>query len=259
MEINTIILEDEATARDHLIKLISQIHTEINIIASISTVTESIDWFQSNEHPDLIFMDIHLSDGVSFDILKEVIIEVPIIFITAYDEYAIRAFKTTGIDYLLKPINKEDLQNALQKFFKTKTKEIDEWIIRNLDMSQLIQKREKPVYKERFLLKSGNSMTPVKIDDIAYFYRDELVFAKLFDNKLFPLDDSLHQLQRMINPDKFIRLSRQLLVNINAIKKLIPSKPGQLSVILTPEYYTEIHLSPERSRWLKLVLDGELE
>nr|WP_255518904.1 MULTISPECIES: LytTR family DNA-binding domain-containing protein [unclassified Aquimarina] len=100
-------------------------------------------------------------------------------------------------------------------------------------------------------------MTPVKISDIAYFYRDELVFAKLLDGKLFPLDDSLNQLQTMINPKEFIRLNRQLLVNINAINKLTPSKPGQLSVLLTPEYHDEIHLSPERSRWLKLILDGK--
>lgn len=257
MKIKTIILEDEATARDHLMKLITRVNTDISVIASISTVTESIDWFRSNKHPDLIFMDIHLSDGVSFDILKEVIIDAPIIFITAYDEYAIQAFKTTGIDYLLKPINEEDLQNALRKFFKSRVKEADEWIIRNIDLLQRIQKEDKPEYKERFLLKSGNSMTPVKISDIAYFYRDELVFAKLLDGKLFPLDDSLNQLQTMINPKEFIRLNRQLLVNINAINKLTPSKPGQLSVLLTPEYHDEIHLSPERSRWLKLILDGK--
>ncbi len=259
MKINAVIIEDEAIARDHLIKMIAQINPKITIITSIATVTEGINWFQSNDHPDLIFMDIQLSDGVSFNILEETTIDVPIIFITAYDEYAIKAFKTTGIDYLLKPISKDDLEKALEKFYKTKIRIDEEWSIKTMDLVQLIRKENKLANKKRFLLRSGNSMIPVKIDDIAYFYRDELVFAKLFDEKSFPLDYSLNQLQTMINPEKFVRLSRQLLVNVNAIKKLIPSKPGQLLIEIMPDYHEAISLSPERSRWLKRFLDGDEE
>ncbi|WP_271784574.1 LytR/AlgR family response regulator transcription factor [Aquimarina algiphila] len=254
MKIKAVILEDEASAKDHLIKLIKQITPDISVISSLSTVTEALHWFHTQKHPDLIFMDIHLSDGLSFDILEEVEIDVPIIFITAYDEYAIKAFKTTGIDYLLKPITREDLENAMEKFLKNKNKINEEWIIQNLDLAQLIKKPENVKYKKRFLLRFGNSMIPVVIDDIAYFYRDELVFAKLKDKRSIPIDHALNQLQTMVNPEQFIRLNRQLLVNISAIKKLVPSKPGQLSITLSPEYHTEIQLSSERSRWLKLVL-----
>ncbi|MDY8136163.1 response regulator transcription factor [Aquimarina sp. 2201CG5-10] len=256
MKINAVLLEDEATARDHLMKLIEQLDSQITVITSLSTVTDSIHWFQSNESPDLIFMDIHLSDGISFEILEEVEINAPIIYITAYDEYAIKAFKTTGIDYLLKPITKEDLNISLEKFFKTIAQKPVDFEIDNMNLIQLLRKHDRPSYRDRFLLKSGNSLVPVQTSDIAYFYRDELVFAKLKDDRSFPIDYSLHQLQTLLDPAKFIRLNRQLLVGVNSIQKLIPSKPGQLSVTLLPSYHTDILLSGERSRWLKFIMDG---
>ena len=126
MKRNAVLIEDETAARDHFIKTLAQITSDIRIITSIASVEDAISWFTTNPSPDLIFMDIQLSDGLSFDILQEIEIEVPIIFVTAYDQYAIQAFKTTGIDYLLKPIVKDDLENALNKFFKTSIQPDDE-------------------------------------------------------------------------------------------------------------------------------------
>ncbi|MBW1297012.1 LytR/AlgR family response regulator transcription factor [Aquimarina litoralis] len=253
--IKTVIIEDESTARDHLVKLISQLDTDIVVTTMLATVQDSVEWLKNHEHPDLIFMDIQLSDGLSFEILDAVSIAVPIIFITAYDAYAVKAFKTTGIDYLLKPLSLEDLQQAIQQYQQQHTYQ-EERVLRHVDITQLLKQPNAPQYKERFLLRSGTSMIPVTTKDIAYFYRDELVFAKLWDNQLFPLDDSLQQLQSVLDPRIFVRLNRQLLVNIQAIDKLVPAKPGQVSVILHPPFDTEIQLSPERSRWLKQVLDG---
>ncbi|GAA4274329.1 LytTR family DNA-binding domain-containing protein [Aquimarina gracilis] len=253
MNINAVLIEDEAAARDHFLKLITKIDNNINICKQIATVIEAVEWFSTHRDVDLIFMDIQLSDGISFDILERVEIDIPIIFITAYDQYALKAFKTSGIDYLLKPISIEDLEGALEKFYKT-NKNI-EWAIRNIDIAQLIKRHEKQNFKELFLVKSGNSMIPVKTNEIAYFYRDRLIFAKSFTGESYLLDHSLNQLQTMLDQEKFIRLNRQLLVNLDAIHKLATHKPGQLSVILTPDYSAEIVLSHERSKWLKLFFE----
>ena len=255
MQIKALLIEDEIIAGEHLLKLIAQNDFHIEVIEVLRTVEQAILWFEKNELPDLIFMDIQLSDGISFDILEKINIDCPIIFTTAYDEYAIQAFKTTGIDYLLKPITSDELTQAIQKFNQFTVTQ-NEAIIKNIELLQML-KKEEILYKDRFLLKSGKTIFPVKTSDIAYFYRDELVFAKCFDGKSYPLDESLTQLQKTLNPEQFIRLNRQLLVHINAIKKLIAFKPGQLEVFLAPEYHENIQLSHDRSRWLKQVLENE--
>ena len=255
MKRNAVLIEDETAARDHFIKTLGQITSDIRIITSIASVEDAISWFTTNPSPDLIFMDIQLSDGLSFDILQEIEIEVPIIFVTAYDQYAIQAFKTTGIDYLLKPIVKDDLENALDKFFKTSIQPDDELGIKSIDLAQNVRGHYGKKYRERFLLKSGQNMIPVTINEIAYFYRDKLVFAQLFDGRSFVLDYSLHQLQHILDPKICIRLNRQVLVHIDAIKKLQTTKPGQLRITLQPQFHEEICLSPERSRYIKLILN----
>jgi len=255
LTIKTIIIEDEQTAQNHLIKLVGQLKMEISVLTTLTTISESIKWLKSHLSPDLIFMDIQLSDGISFDILKEITPSCPIIYTTAYDEYAIQAFKTTGIAYLLKPITLEDLKYALDKFTSLQHLVSDEWLIRNIDLQRTLKQQENRDYKERFLLKMGVSMVPVKSEEIAYFYRDELVFAQLFNGKSFPMDDSLNHLQEIVNPTLFIRLNRQLLANVNAIKKLTPYKPGQLMLEIEPPFAKPIFLSQERSSWLKRFLD----
>ncbi|NAS31099.1 response regulator [Flavobacteriaceae bacterium R38] len=257
MQIKVLVIEDEITARKHITKLLKQLDIDISVVSSLTSIASSVAWLKNNEHPDIILMDIHLSDGVSFDIMEEVTIKCPIIYTTAYDEYAIKAFKTTGIDYLLKPISKEDLKGAIAKYQASKTKEIDEWFLKSTTLLQKLQLKKSNKFKERFLLKTGTSMFPVKSDEIAYFYRDELVFAKLFNEKSYPLDDSLNSLQEVLDPNLFVRLNRQLLVNINAIKKLSPFKPGQLHIEIEPAYHETIYLSQERSSWLKHFLDKD--
>ncbi|WP_394748838.1 LytR/AlgR family response regulator transcription factor [Spongiimicrobium salis] len=254
MSIKAIVIEDEQSARHHIMGLIAQYPKPIDIITSLATVTDSIAWLQHNTSPDLIFMDIHLSDGLAFDIMEEVELTCPIIYTTAYDQYAIKAFKTTGIDYLLKPISQEELHNALDKFKATLPQDPEAWFLKNMNLFQAINTHKEANYNERFLLKSGRSLHPVKTQDIAYFYRDELVFAQCFDGKSYPMDESLNQLQKVLNPTRFIRLNRQYLVNIEAIEKLVPYKPGQLQLLLHPISENPIYLSQERSSWLKQFL-----
>ena len=251
-----LIIEDETSAQMHLEKLLGQVRKEYAIMGRMRTVVDTVNWLKNNNSPDLIFMDIHLSDGISFDILEEVEVNCPIIFITAYDQYAIQAFKTTGIDYILKPISKEDLSDSLDKYSKLTKVHADDFLPKAIDAMGQQGTNEKQSFKERFLLKSGNHMTPVKTDEIAYFYRAEFVFAKTFRDVSYVMDNSLNQLQKVLNHDQFIRLNRQLLVNVNAINKLTPMKPGQLQIEVVPSYHEEIHLSQERSAKLRQRLEG---
>lgn len=252
---NVLIIEDEVSARNHLNKLLKASGHAYQVLASLATVSQSIAWLQQHEPPDLIFMDIHLSDGVSFDILSEVSVHSPIIYVTAYDQYAIKAFKTTGIDYLLKPITQEDLNVALQKFSSLQRPSDEETLLKNLEALSLIQQQQKPPYRQRFLVKTGTKMIPVKSGDIAYFYRkDDLVFTRLFDGKSYLLDHPLNYLQKVMDPNNFFRINRQLLVNLDAIAQASPYKPGQLTVKLSPAYHEPVHLSQERSSRLKAVL-----
>lgn len=256
MIVKAIIIEDESSAQKHLTKLLLSSDKNIVIEKTISAVEDAVTYLKHNL-PDLIFMDIHLSDGLSFDILEEVEVNCPIIFTTAYDKYAIKAFKTSGIDYLLKPITNEDLKSALKKYYKQKVIFTEELFLKKIELFNLLKQESNSKYLERFLLKLGNSLTPVKTENIAYFYRDEIVFAKNFEGKSFPMDDSLNQLQKKLNPKQFVRLSRQLLINIEAIKKLTSSEPGQVTIEVNPNYHEEIKISKERTSFLKSLLGAK--
>ena len=250
-----LIIEDEVSARNHLLKLLKALPEPFEVLGSLATVEESIHWFQTNNEPDLVFMDIHLSDGISFDIFSELSIECPIIYITAYDQYAIQAFKTTGIDYLLKPVTEEELKIAVQKFKKVSGRPGDDWLMKNLEALTLLQGANTPTYTQRFLFKTGTQLVPVKAGQIAWFHRkDALVWASLFDGRSLLADQPLNHLQKQLDPRQFFRLNRQLLVNLEAIEKLSSHKPGQVEVLLKPAYADPLYLSQERSARLKAVL-----
>ncbi|MGB5820574.1 MAG: LytTR family DNA-binding domain-containing protein [Saonia sp.] len=259
MKVRVLIIEDEPSAQKHLIKLLKNQELKMDVLACLSGVKDAVHWLEDHPIPDLIFMDIQLSDGLSFDILNHINIECPIIFITAYDQYAIRAFKTTGIEYLLKPITQEDITVALEKYRRMKLNSHTDWMLKNLDTLVHYQKKERDDYKKRFLLKSGNSLVPVTTDQIAYFFREEIVFIKTFDHMVYPIDGSLNQLHSQLNPTQFVRLNRRILVQVDAIIQLKNFKPGQYKVELKPSYHEEIQISQERSSWLKRFLDKDFK
>ncbi|GAB5554144.1 MAG: LytTR family DNA-binding domain-containing protein [Saprospiraceae bacterium] len=253
MSIKILIIEDEQSAVKHLINLLKVVEQETKVLATLPTVTQAVHWLKNNREPDVILCDIQLSDGLAFDILEEVAIECAIIYTTAYDQYAIQAFKTTGIDYLLKPITAHELSRALLKFQKNQNKNQGDQLFNSLELLLEKQNSNKH-YKQQFLLKSGHYLEPVSVHEIAYFYRDELVFARSFAEKKYIMDESLNFLQTQLDPSQFFRLNRQLLVNKVAIQKLLPTKPGRLQIEVRPHFQTEIHLSQERSSWLKTML-----
>ncbi|MDB4584702.1 LytTR family DNA-binding domain-containing protein [Draconibacterium sp.] len=223
-----IIIEDEHFAAEKLVQLLLKTESQIEILAILESVEDSINWISSNPPPDLIFMDIQLDDGISFEIFDAVKIEIPIIFTTAFDEYAIRAFKVNSVDYLLKPIEQEALKTALEKFRKLYAEN------RNFEekVSKVIEQISKK-YKSRFFIKVGNRFQSVQVNEICCFFVEERnTFLKTIKGKTCDLDYSLEQLQKMTDPAQFFRVNRNFLVNINCISEIVSYSTSRLKIKL---------------------------
>lgn len=214
-----VIIEDELVATQNLQRLISQLADDIQVIAVLQSVEESIDWFSLNAAPDVLFLDIHLADGSAFSIFEKVKIPCPIIFTTAYDEYALKAFEVNSIDYLLKPINQKNLERAILKLRGLVTITID-----NADMisNVLAAFREtKKVYKSNFLIPHKDKFIPLSIQKIACFYTEnKMVKIITDDNQTFSMDSSLEDLYTQLDPSQFFRANRQYIISHKAIKDI---------------------------------------
>ncbi|HEY6913965.1 MAG TPA: LytTR family DNA-binding domain-containing protein [Paludibacter sp.] len=214
-----VIIEDELVATQNLQRLISQLADDIQVIAVLQSVEESIDWFSLNPAPDVLFMDIHLADGSAFSIFEKVKIPCPIIFTTAYDEYALKAFEVNSVDYLLKPINQKNMERALDKLRRVLTTKID-----NADMisNVLAAFREtKKVYKSNFLIPHKDKFIPLSIQKIACFYTEnKMVKIITDDNQTFSMDSSLEDLYTQLDPSQFFRANRQYIISHKAIKDI---------------------------------------
>lgn len=212
-----VIIEDERLAADLLKNIIKQLDEDIEIITTLQTIEDSVEWLNNNEHPDIMFVDIHLADGSSFSIFEKTEVRCPIVFTTAYDEYALKAFEVNSIDYLLKPINKDDLQRALNKYknFKGDNKDIDykKFVNRFLSEGNVNN------YKEYFLVPERDKLIPLAAKDIAYIYIDlRLIKAVTFSGKVHYLNQNLDEIMNQLNPKKFFRANRQYIVAHESIK-----------------------------------------
>ena len=242
-----IIIEDEAAAGRRLEKLILEMEPSVKILALLDSVESAIKWHAVNEVPDLYFMDIQLADGLSFEIVTQLEIKKPIIFTTAFDEYALKAFKLNSIDYLLKPIDREELRAAVEKF--KNNNQVPEQDIRLVLSDLLAQKSQ---FRERFLVKKGDSYLPLAIGDIAYFYAEEkVVFAKTKNNLRYLIDFTLDHLEGVVNPEQFFRANRQCLVSIEAVARATNSFNGKLKVHVEPAFEDEIIVSREKAQAFK--------
>lgn len=249
-----LIIEDEAPASRRLQKMLLEINPEIEIMGNLESIEASIKWFNANPIPELIFMDIQLSDGLSFEIFKHVNVSSPVIFTTAYDDYAIQAFKVNSIDYLLKPIDTEDLLTSLDKLkkfedaFKSKSLEISD-IIKELKISG-------PAYKSRFLIKLGSNLVIVPSNEIAYFAADNrLTYLVTFPGKKYIIDNSLEELESLLDPDIFTRASRKYIININSLENISTTFSGRLKLTIKPRTDEEVTVSRERTTEFKKWID----
>jgi two-component system LytT family response regulator len=241
-----VIVEDEIIAAQNLQRLIAQVNSSIEIIAVLESIEDSVEWFSLNPNPDLVFMDIHLSDGASFSIFEKVKIHAPIIFTTAYDEYALKAFEVNSIDYLLKPINIKDLERAINKFSQfssaalTNSTSKEDVIANMLAMMQ----KGREVYKSFFLIPHKDKFIPLSVNDIAYIYSENKIAQMVtFDKRTFYESSSLDEIHRQIDHARFFRANRQFIISHKAVKDISVWFDSKLSVNLTVEIKEKIIVS----------------
>ncbi len=250
---NVIIIEDEKPAARRLSRLLAEFDVEVSDM--LHSVEEALNWFRSNEHPDLIFLDIQLSDGLSFEIFDEIEVKSSIIFTTAYDEYALQAFKLNSIDYLLKPIDDEELEVAVKKFRALKP-EPQKLALDFDDIKKLLVNPIEREYKKRFTVKVGQHLKIINADEVESFYSENKgTYAATSDGRNYLLDTTLENLETELNPKIFFRVSRKFYVNINHIKDIISYTNSRLQIKLNHFSELEIIVSRERVRDFKLWLE----
>jgi len=248
---NILIVEDEELAIRKLKKTLAAVDEEAVVVGESDSIKGTVSWLEQHPAPDLILMDIELADGQSFEIFNHTKVNSPVIFITSYDEYALKAFKVNSIDYLLKPVQKEDLQHALEKFRQMKNLYKPESDRPQLSVEDLVkelqQKLQAKEYRKRFLVKLGQKLVSVEVDDIAYFFSDgRLNFFKTFDNRKFVVDYTMDELCDMLRPDSFFRISRSFLVSVSSVTQIHDYFGNRLMLELKPEIDKEAIVSREK-------------
>lgn len=247
-----LIIEDEPLAQEELSSLILRNFPKTIIAAVIDSVEDSIEWLTNNT-PDLIFMDIHLSDGISFDIFNRVEVISPIIFITAYDQYAIQAFEVNGIGYILKPLDESKLVTAIERFQKNALLST----VNTHDLLKQLNQTNKS-YKNRLVIKLGDKISYISIDDVAYFYsEDRITFVVHKSGKKQIVDYNIETLESMLNPIDFFRVTRGCIASIGAINKVSKYFNSRLKITLKPEYDKEVLISRINVSKFIAWLDGE--
>jgi two-component system response regulator LytT len=241
---NIIIIEDEKPAARLLQRKVEKLGLQVNRL--LHSVEESMDWFQNNAHPDLIFLDIQLSDGLSFEIFESIDIKSAVIFTTAYDEYALRAFKLNSIDYLLKPIDEDDLEIAVNKFKARNSSASNLSVDFEMIKKMLINPIDR-VFKKRFTIKVGQQLKMITMDEIECFYSENKgTYLHTFDNRNYLLDVTLEQLENELDPQNFYRVSRKFIIPMQAIKEIQIYSNSRLKVILPTYKEDEVIVSREK-------------
>jgi DNA-binding LytR/AlgR family response regulator len=251
-----LIIEDEELIASELKNKIEAVADDVQIVDILPSIKTAKKWFMQHAEPDLIFMDIQLNDGVSFELFDEYTINCPVIFTTAYDDYAIRAFRVNSIDYLLKPVNENDLRLAIEKYRKLKS-----GINLPQDINGLLQSlgqlsNAQPAYKEKFVVSMRNQFVPINTKDIACFTREVLIYVYLFNGERYIVDySSLEDIEELLDPKQFYRANRQFIINVEAIKSAKPKENSKLAIYLKdPLDKLEIVMSRDKApifrKWL---------
>lgn len=251
---NVLIIEDEAEAAKRLQSLIRQLLPGVDILATLDSVKGAVDWFQTHQAPDLALMDIQLADGISFQIFEQCEVKCPVIFTTAYDEYALKAFKVNSVDYILKPVDREDMDTALKKL-----NSLTQWKANPGDLLESIGKAVNMLvsrHKKRFVIKVGEHLKSLAVSDILYFYSQEKVtFARLNDGKKHILDYTLEQIETLLDPQQFFRISRKYIVSTPAIHDMVSYTNSRLKLLLKHSDDSDVVVARERVQEFKDWLD----
>ncbi len=251
--LNVLIIEDEKLAAEKLESMLRETDPEIRILAKLGSIKESVKWLIQNS-ADLIFLDIQLSDGISFSIFEQVAVSAPVIFTTAYDQYAIKAFQLNSISYLLKPIRRSDLSDSLQKYKNLKTAFA-------IDYNRLLAQMQgqQPDFRKRFLIQIGEKIKKVEVKEIAYFYvLDKACFLRTYQGYNYPVEFTLDKLETVIDPSVFFRINRKYLINMEAIAHMVAYSRGRVKLELKPKADNEFDtiVSIDRSAGFKKWLNS---
>ena len=241
-----LIVEDETTAYENLVEILAEVAPEAEVLDNTESIRQTVRWLQSHPKPDLILMDIHLSDGSSFAIFEHTEVESPIIFTTAYDQYAIDAFKVNSIDYLLKPIKPEDLRRSLDKYSRLNNQDILSYL------AKLNQLSETPKYKDKILIPYKDKLLPINMREIACFYTtDKNTCVYLTDGRSYPYTKTLDQIYATLNPAEFIRANKQYILSRNSVKEITIWFDSRLLINLTIDVPERIYVSKNKASEFK--------
>ena len=247
-----VVIEDEIPAAKRLIKLLESIDDQIEVVSKMDSVETAVRYFNQSPAIDIVFMDIQLADGISFDIFQQTEINCPVIFTTAFDQYTLKAFKVNSVDYLLKPIEEDELRNAVKKyknFYQQKQEGISDQI------RSLVQQMVSAGYKERLLIKRGQQLSYLKTESTAYCFADgKLCYAVDFNNNKYLLENNVSQLEEVLDPKKFFRINRHMLVNIESVNKVHTWLGGRLKLELKSDTLADTVVSRERVNDFKVWL-----
>lgn len=241
----TIIIEDEKPAARLLQRKLKSFNIEVEIM--LHSVEESIEWFSKNEHPDLIFLDIQLSDGLSFEIFEKIVIKSAVIFTTAYDEYALKAFKLNSIDYLLKPIDEEELEAAISKFKMRLPKQENTLQMDFEEIKKMLQNPFDKNFKTRFTVKVGQHLKVISIEEIECFFSENKgTYIHTSDNRDYLIENTLETLEQELDPKKFYRISRKFILPLQSIKEIVVYSNSRLKINLATFSNDEVIVSREK-------------
>lgn len=249
-----LIIEDEEHAAKRMETLVRELLPDAQVLAKLDTVKRSVEWFTMKESPDLVLMDIQLADGISFQIFEQCNVKCPVIFTTAYDEYALKAFKVNSIDYILKPVDKEELSRAFIKLKKLSSKPADTQIpLENIEQAmRMLTKRS----KTRFVIKVGDRLRTIEVENILYFYsQDKTTFCHTIEKRDYILDYTLEQLVEMLDAQQFFRINRKYLVHTKSIQDIISYTNSRLRLVLKDSEDSDVIVARERVQEFKEWLD----
>jgi two-component system, LytTR family, response regulator LytT len=250
-----LIIEDEEQAYKRMQKIVKEVLPAAEILGVVMSIKSAVEWFRLHAMPDLIFMDINLADGLSFEIFKEVTITAPIIFTTAHEEHAIEAFKVNSIAYLLKPVDKESVKQALDKLNQLQTSKTA-----GIDYTVLLKSLQQPAgnYRERFVVKLGDNLRSIAISDVAYFFTENKTnFLCTLDGKKYPIDFNLDELENIIDPKKYFRINRQFIIGMTAIDEMKSYTRSRVIIKVKPPTHLDTIVSVERAGSFRTWLGGE--
>lgn len=248
-----LIIEDEKLTADRLAKMVKTIRQDYNLLATLSSVSAAVNWLSKSLHPQLAFIDIQLGDGISFEIFEQIKIDFPVVFTTAYNEYALKAFKVNSIDYLLKPVKEEELKAAIEKFENTRSSPNS---LDSLQIETLINQLSSN-YKSRFLIKVGEHLKMINCSNIALFHSmQKATFICNTEGRYYPIDQTLDQIELLVNPSEFYRVNRSCIIGVNSIRDIVAYSNSRLKIISTVKTDEDIIVSRERVLKFKEWLEG---